>query len=247
VVYDAGGSRIADFGGTGSKLGKLNAPAQITLDGAGNLWVAERGNNRVQQFGPNGERLMAFGARGVGPGEFIHPTGISVDCNNVVTVADSDNNRVQTFALAAPLPGPSCVPLATPAPPPPLKFPTLPAPLGPQLTVRVLRTSGLLTARNLPVRVGCDTTCTLSASVVITPRARPAKGKKPVSITTSAPTQTIAAGASKMVRFTLKVADANRLRKVLGRHRGLDVSLQLQATAAAGQPTSQSTRLKATA
>ena len=29
-------------------------PAQLALDGAGNLWVADRGNNRVQQFGPDG-------------------------------------------------------------------------------------------------------------------------------------------------------------------------------------------------
>ena len=34
----------------------------MTLDGAGNLWVADRGNSRVQQFGPNGERLGMFGA-----------------------------------------------------------------------------------------------------------------------------------------------------------------------------------------
>ncbi len=48
------GSELDSFGGTGRALGKLNTPAQITLDQAGNVWVADRGNNRVQQFGPDG-------------------------------------------------------------------------------------------------------------------------------------------------------------------------------------------------
>lgn len=95
--YDTVGNEQDQFGGTGSKLGKLNAPAQLSLDAAGNLWVADRGNNRIQQFGPAGERLLALGTRGVGDGEFIHPTGVSVDCNGKLTVTDSENNRVTTL------------------------------------------------------------------------------------------------------------------------------------------------------
>ena len=48
--------------------------------------------------------------------------------------------------------------------PPPPKLPTLPLPVGPQLTVRPLRSSGVLTSRILPVRIGCDTICTLTAA-----------------------------------------------------------------------------------
>ena len=101
-VYDPIGARARRVRRPGNKLGKLESPGQIALDAAGNLWVADRGNNRVQQFGPDGERLLAFGTRGVGPGEFIHPTGVSVDCRGTLTVTDTDNNRVQQFALAAP-------------------------------------------------------------------------------------------------------------------------------------------------
>jgi DNA-binding beta-propeller fold protein YncE len=246
-VFDAAGTKVDDFGGTGSRLGKLNAPAQITLDPGGNLWVADRGNNRVQQFGPAGERLLAFGARGVGTGELIHPTGVSVDCNGVVTVTDTQNNRVQTFTLATPTPGVTCTPLPAPAPPPALKYPTLPAPLGPVLSVKVLRTSGLLAAGNLPVRVGCDTTCTLAGSVTIAQRGKPPKGHKPVSIVASVAQRSIDAGGSRILRFTLKPADVARLRKGLRGQRGLTISLQLDAKATAGQPTSQSTRLMGTA
>ena len=132
---------ITEFGGLGNKIGKLAAPAQIALDGAGNLWVADRGNNRVQQFGPNGERLLTFGARGVGPGQFINPTGVSVDCRGTLTVTDTQNNRVQQFALAAP-PAVACAALGPLGNPPPPKLPTLPLPLGPQVTVRALRSNG---------------------------------------------------------------------------------------------------------
>ncbi|HEV7750078.1 MAG TPA: NHL repeat-containing protein [Baekduia sp.] len=254
TVYDAGGTQLDQFGGTGTKLGKLNAPAQITLDPGGNLWVADRGNNRVQQFGPAGERLLTLGGRGTADGQFIHPTGVSVDCNGKLTVTDSENNRVTTMNLASPTVGVTCTPLAAPAAPPALKFPTLPEPLGPQLSVSVLRKTGLLTARNLPVRVGCDTTCTLTASATLVQRGTPivGKGKKqhkgtPVSIALPAQKVTIPAGTSKIVRLVVKVTDAAKLRKALAGKRGLDVTLQLDATAAAGPPTSQTTRLSATA
>lgn len=255
TVYDGGGAELDQFGGTGSKLGKLNAPAQINLDPAGNLWVADRGNNRIQEFGPNGERLQTVGARGTGDGEFIHPTGVSADCNGKVTVTDSENNRVTTLTLAAPPVGLACRPLGAIGAPPALKFPTLPEPLGPQLSVKVLRKAGLLSARNLPVRVGCDTTCTLTASATIVQRGTPrtvGKGKKkhtvkPVSIDLKQIKLAIPAGTSKVVRLTIPKTSAAKLKKALKGQKGLDVTLQLDATAAAGQPTSQTTRLQATA
>ena len=138
-VYDPSGSEIDEFGGEGSKIGKLESPGQIALDAAGNLWVADRGNNRIQEFGPDGERLGAFGVRGIGLGQFVHPSGLSLDCNGVLTVTDSDNNRVQQFALTAPAATTCAAPIPVGNPPAP-KLPTLPAPLGPQVTLRVLRT-----------------------------------------------------------------------------------------------------------
>jgi DNA-binding beta-propeller fold protein YncE len=254
-VYDPTGAELDDFAGTGSKLGKLNAPAQIALDPSGNLWVADRGNNRVQEFGPNGERLLAMGTRGVGDGEFIHPTGVAVDCNNKLTVTDSDNNRVSTFQLTTNVAPAGCGLLAVPAAAPVLKFPTLPEPLGPQLTVKVLRTAGVLAARNLPVRIGCDTTCALTATATIVQRGSTKivrKGKKkkvvkPVSIDLPPIQATIPAGTSKIVRLAITDKQAATLKKALAGRKGLDVSLQLNATAAAGPATSETERIQATA
>ena len=72
TVYDPSGSEVDEFGGQGSKLGKLESPGQIALDAAGNLWVADRGNNRIQEFGPDGERLRRVRRARRRPGR-VHP------------------------------------------------------------------------------------------------------------------------------------------------------------------------------
>jgi hypothetical protein len=247
TVFGADGAQVDQFGGTGSNLGKLNVPGQIALDPAGNLWVADRGNNRVQQFGPAGERLLTLGARGAGLGQFVHPTGVAVDCRGVLTVTDSDNNRVQQFQLANPTAA-SCAQLAPVGTPPAPKVPTLPLPDGPQVSTRVLRSKNILAGSGgLPLRVGCDTTCALTVTASITPRARPKKGKKAVSVDVKAPSTSIPGGQTKVVRVTLSRKQVRVLRKALARRRGLAVTVSITAAASVGQPSTATTRVMATA
>jgi hypothetical protein len=240
-VWSPGGELLDEFGGRGRTLGKLEAPAQIALDPAGNLWVADRGNNRVQEFGPRGERLVTVGDRGIAAGQFVHPTGVSVDCHGILTVADTDNNRVQQFQLAAP-PAVPCGALAPVGNPPPPKLPTLPEPVGPVLAVRPLRLTSVV-GGGLPVRVGCDTACTLTATATLTPRARPPKGRRAVTVATGPVKLNIGAGESAIVRLRLSAANERRLRRALRRRHGLVARVQLTATAAAGPPTVVDRRL----
>ncbi|MCW2957956.1 MAG: hypothetical protein JWP18_759 [Solirubrobacterales bacterium] len=255
-AYDQGGTLLTEFGGLGTKIGKLISPAQLTLDAAGNVWVADRGNSRVQQFGPDGERLAAFGGRGTGTGEFLRPEGVAVDCNGLVTVSDTDNNRVQQFALAA---GPAapCATLPPVGVPPTPKYPVLPAPDGPQLKVKVLRRTSLLRTRSLPLSLGCDTACTITASATLTPRAAPVAPPKPkkgqrkpapprVVVTLATPQRRIPAGSTALVRLTFTKADAARLAKAVGRLSGLVAEVQLTAAGDVGDPTSQTLVLKVT-
>lgn len=245
TIWDGqSGEEIDWFAGTGSKVGKLNSPGQMTLDGAGNLWVADRGNSRIQQFGPDGERLGAFGERGTGPGQFLRPTGVAVDCRGVLTVSDTDNNRVQSFQLAQGATSP-CAQLPAVATPPPPRYPTLPPPDGPQVTVRPLRSTGVLSAKNIPVRLGCDAKCSITATAVVAPRAKPKKGKKPVAITLTAKAD-IPAGESKIVRFALTAKQVAQLRRALGKQTALVADLTITGTAAAGAPTEVAQRLQAT-
>jgi len=245
TVYAPDGSELDSFGGTGSKLGKLNAPAQMTVDGAGNLWVADRGNNRIQKFGPAGERLQTFGERGTGQGQFIHPTSVSVDCNGLLTVTDSSNQRVQQFALAEPTVGP-CAALGPLGTPPTPKSPTLPPAPGPELVLRILRADRVLRSRTVPLRLRCDTTCdvviegTLSERSV--PRRKARKGRKgtrrPVAVKLRTTKAKLAAGQSLLLRPELSAMQASRLRKALGRRRGLSLSLTITATSPSGEVTS---------
>ena len=244
-AFSPGGDLLEEFGGRGNKLGKLNAPAQIALDAAGRVWVADRGNNRVQAFGPSGERLLTMGVRGIGPGQFVHPTGVSIDCRGTLTVTDSGNNRVQQFALAAPAVAP-CAPLPALANPPAPKLPTLPEPVGPQLAVRPLRTNGVIAARSLPIRVGCDTGCTLRVTATLTPRSKPPRGRRRVTVSLATVKREIPAGESGIVRLALSDAKARRLRRALRGRRGLVAQVQLTATAAAGEPTVVDRRLNVT-
>ena len=93
------------------------SPRGSPSDGAGNVYVVDRENNRVQEFDSEGRFLAKWGTRGVGPGEFSQPSAIAVDCNGDVYVADTNNNRVERFNPVIPavdrLPGAGSV--ATPA------------------------------------------------------------------------------------------------------------------------------------
>ena len=244
TVYDAAGALLMEFGGVGRQLGKLAAPAQIALDAANNLWVADRGNSRVQRFGPSGERLGTFGRRGIGPGEFINPTGVVVDCNGTLTVTDTKNNRVQQFQLATPS-SPPCTGLGPIANPPALPLPTLPLPLGPDVSVKVLRARSLFATRVLPLRVGCDTVCTVTATGTLTERSKPRARKKAFSVSLRPLTVKLPAGEKKVVRLRLSAAQVRNLRRAMKRRTGLTATLQLVATADAGDPTTVGKRVLA--
>jgi sugar lactone lactonase YvrE len=66
-------------------------PSAIAVDGAGNLYVLDTGNHRVQKFGPDGKYLATYGRQGQGPGEFVYPESVAVD------VTDPNNQRIQVL------------------------------------------------------------------------------------------------------------------------------------------------------
>lgn len=82
----------------GNANGQFNDPAGVAVDAAGNVYVADTGNDRVQKFTANGTYLMQWGGTGSGPGQFNGPFGIAVDGGNVYVV-DTFNQRVQKFSL----------------------------------------------------------------------------------------------------------------------------------------------------
>ena len=73
-------------------------PYSVDVDSEGNVWVADRNNNRIQKFDKDGNFLFKFGSPGSGNGEFNLPRQIAVDRNiQFLYVIDSENHRVQVF------------------------------------------------------------------------------------------------------------------------------------------------------
>ena len=50
MIYTLEGELVHEFGGKGVDLGRFNLPSGICVDDSGVVYVADRGNNRVQFF-----------------------------------------------------------------------------------------------------------------------------------------------------------------------------------------------------
>jgi DNA-binding beta-propeller fold protein YncE len=100
-VLGAGGGN----GTAGTATGEFNGPYYVALDRAGDVLVADRGNNRIQMFDRDGRVIRAWGAAdgraapGSAPGQLRFPHKVVVDDDGNVLVADTLNHRVQEFAL----------------------------------------------------------------------------------------------------------------------------------------------------
>jgi DNA-binding beta-propeller fold protein YncE len=79
--------------------GQFKFPTGIAVDSErGYVYVADSGNNRIQQFYIDGRYKYQWGKAGHDDGQFNDPTGIAVDSERgYVYVADSGNNRIQKF------------------------------------------------------------------------------------------------------------------------------------------------------
>ena len=79
---------LSKWGSQGSGDGQLNFPDGIAVDEAGNVYVADRDNHRVQKFGADGRFLLTWGSEGGGDGQFNNPRAVSVDRVRNVYVVD---------------------------------------------------------------------------------------------------------------------------------------------------------------
>ena len=78
-------------------LGVLRQPRGIACDRAGNVYVADFGNCRIQKFDRDLKPVAAWGRRGTAAGEFQDPCDVAVGPDGNVYVADTWNGRVQVF------------------------------------------------------------------------------------------------------------------------------------------------------
>jgi DNA-binding beta-propeller fold protein YncE len=87
VKFSKDGKFIMTWGKKGSAPGELNIPHALAFDSKGRLFVADRGNNRIQIFDQNGKFIDQWQ-------QFSRPSGIFIDRNDVIYVADSESGSV---------------------------------------------------------------------------------------------------------------------------------------------------------
>jgi len=90
VAVIAGGGSLAAGDGGDAKTARLNHPAGVAVDSAGNLYIADRDNNRVRRVSAAGIITTLAGTEGL----LSAPSSVSVDTVGNLVVADTGNHRI---------------------------------------------------------------------------------------------------------------------------------------------------------
>jgi uncharacterized protein (TIGR03437 family) len=109
AISTVAGNGTAGFGGDGGSAtsAQLNLPFGVAVDAAGNLYIAEFGNNRVRKVSTNGNigTIAGNGVSGysgdkgqAASAQLNGPQGVAVDSAGNVYIADTGNNRVRMVA-----------------------------------------------------------------------------------------------------------------------------------------------------
>jgi DNA-binding beta-propeller fold protein YncE len=85
-------------GGQGNGKGQFDSPRAIAIDSAGNIFVADTNNGRIEKFSPSGIFIASIGTKGSGHGQLGEPNGIAVDRAGNIYVADARNHCVRKLA-----------------------------------------------------------------------------------------------------------------------------------------------------
>jgi DNA-binding beta-propeller fold protein YncE len=87
----------------GSGIGEVSQPEGITVDSTGDIWLADTGNNRIEELpSAGGSPLQMFGTYGTSGNTALNaPQGLAFDSTGLLYVADANNNRIQVLQPAA--------------------------------------------------------------------------------------------------------------------------------------------------
>ena len=85
IKLDSEGNYLMHWGETGSDHGQFRDPHALAMDSQGRLFVADRGNSRLQIFSQDGEHIATWT-------QFGRPSGLFIDENDILYSADSESN-----------------------------------------------------------------------------------------------------------------------------------------------------------
>jgi uncharacterized protein (TIGR03437 family) len=112
IISTLAGNGTGHFAGDGGPAinASLNIPSDVAFDSAGNLYIADSGNNRVRKVDPSGiiTTVAGTGTDGFsgdgGPAsmaELNYPWGLATNAAGTVYIADRVNSRIRTISSSA--------------------------------------------------------------------------------------------------------------------------------------------------
>ena len=106
LLFAPDGTFLEAWGTSGSDAGQFRlgdpysptiATGAVAFDEAGNIFVADTGNKRIQKFGPDRQFITSWGSEGSGTGQFRRPIALAVDGRGWVYVADEAWGKIEVF------------------------------------------------------------------------------------------------------------------------------------------------------
>jgi gliding motility-associated-like protein len=98
------GVTLAGGNGAGTNTNQLNKPARCNFDAAGNMYIADMINNRIQKWAPgatSGVTVAGGNGRGYYLNQFDKPTSVALDSKGNLYIADQTNNRIMKWVPGA--------------------------------------------------------------------------------------------------------------------------------------------------
>lgn len=86
----------SSWGSGGKQQGQFRQPRDVEIDAAGNFYISDHRNSRIQKFGATGNFISVIGGPGKGQGKLLRPNAIAIS-GNQLAVADTDNHRVVIY------------------------------------------------------------------------------------------------------------------------------------------------------